>query len=102
MDKASQCLTRHWRQPPYHSTHGVMTLGHDGDAGSSVHFGDAIPWKCCLRPPRYYVSQIFAQAKVIPFVPSGQALLVSEMLDPAAGQVDRVDSPWPNSMPAAV
>lgn len=64
---------------PYHSTHGVMalvTLGHDGDAGSSVHFGDAIPWKCCLRPPthnkspsRYYVSQIFAQAKVIPSHP---------------------------------
>lgn len=73
MDKAKQWLTRHWRQLPYHSTDGVMTLGHDGDAESSVHFGDAIPWKCCLRPPaqnklpsRYYVSQIFAQAKVIP------------------------------------
>ena len=43
VDKARQWLTRHWRQLPYHSTHGVMTLGHDGDAGSSVHFGDAIP-----------------------------------------------------------
>lgn len=65
VDKARQWLTCDWRRPPYHSTVGVMALGHDGDAGSSVRFGDATPWKCCLRPPtqhalpsRYYVSQI--------------------------------------------
>lgn len=73
VDKARQWLTRDWRRPPYHSTVGVMALGHDGDVGSSVHFGDAIPWKCCLRPPtqdkshsRYYVSQISHRPKVIP------------------------------------
>lgn len=73
MDKARQWLTRDWRRPPYHSTVGVMALGNDGDVGSSVHVGDVIPWKCCLRPPtqyklhsRYYVSQISHRRKSHP------------------------------------